>query len=74
MKHLKTFFSNITKVSHALYYDYYLFLLFTEDRLIMKQVQMVEITSFIDTALQYFQHVTEAIKSDVSQHSLYTST
>lgn len=32
----------------------------------MKQVQMVEITSFIETALQYFQHVSEAIKNEVS--------
>lgn len=37
----------------------------------MKQVQMVEITSFIDTALQYFQHVTEAIKSDVRDIHLF---
>lgn len=32
----------------------------------MKQVQMVEITSFIETAPQYFQHVSEAIKNEVS--------
>ena len=37
----------------------------------MKQVQMVEITSFIDTALQYFQHVTEAIKNNVRCFSIY---
>ena len=37
----------------------------TEDRLIMKQVQMVEITAFVEIAPQYFQHVSEAVKNEV---------
>ena len=33
--------------------------------MIMKQVQMVEITSFIEIAPRYFQHVLEAVKNEV---------
>ena len=47
--------------------------LVTEDRLIMKQVQLVEITSFIEFAPQYFQHVSEAIMNKVYEiHVLCT--
>ena len=34
----------------------------------MKQVQLVEITSFIEIATQYFQHVSDAITKKVSDH------
>lgn len=38
----------------------------TEDRLILKQVQLVEITVFIEIANEYFQHVENALKEGVS--------
>ena len=38
----------------------------TEDRLILKQVQLVEITAFIEIANEYFQHVEKALKEGVS--------
>ena len=45
--------------------------LLTEDRLIMKQVQMVEINSFVEMiAPKYFKHVTDAIESTVRASSL----
>ena len=37
----------------------------------MKQVQLVEITSFIEFAPQYFQHVSEAIINKVYGCILY---
>ena len=38
--------------------------------MIMKQVQMVEITSFIEIAPKYFQHVLEAVKNEVRMHRI----
>ena len=44
----------------------YIIIITIEDRLIMKQVQLVEINSFIEIAPKYFQHVAEAIKNKVT--------